>query len=115
MKKKELTLEAFELIAARFRVLADPMRLRIFHALGEEEMNVTQLMIATGCKQANISKHLRILKQVGFLSRRKEGLHVYYRVSDAAVFELCDLVCSSWQEKLDQQQESIKLYSVARK
>ena len=115
MRKKHLTSEAFELIAERFQVLADPMRLKILHALGDQEMNVTQLMKATGCRQANISKHLRILLLGGFLRRRKEGLHVLYQISDSAVFELCELVCSGLEEKLGKQQQLVKYYSVVRK
>ena len=115
MKKKELTWEAFELIAERFRVLADPMRLRILHALVEGELSVSQLMEATRCRQANISKHLRVLLSSGFLERRKEGLFVYYRISDPAVFELCELVCSSLEIRLSEQQQLVKHYSGARK
>lgn len=114
MNQHQMTTEAFDLIAARFRALADPMRLRILHALGEEELSVSQLMERTGCRQANMSKHLRVLLSIGFLSRRKEGLHVYYRVSDTAVFQLCELLCSSAEEKLSQQQKLMKQYSLAR-
>ncbi|MCI0612472.1 metalloregulator ArsR/SmtB family transcription factor [bacterium] len=114
-KKHHLTSEAFELIAARFRILGDPMRLKILHALGNNEMNVTQLMSAIECRQANISKHLNVLLSGGFLRRRKQGLHVFYRIADAAVFELCELVCSGLAENLDQQKELMKIYSVVRK
>jgi len=94
MKKHDLNDEALELIAGRFRMLSEPMRLRILNALGENEMSVTQLVAATGANQANISKHLSALLQAGIVSRRKEGLTANYRVSDATIFDLCDLVCA---------------------
>lgn len=93
MKKHELNDEALELIARRFRMLSEPMRLRILNALGENEMSVTELVVATGANQANISKHLSALLHAGIVSRRKAGLTANYRVSDVTIFDLCDLVC----------------------
>lgn len=107
-KQKQLTQEAFELIAARFRILAEPMRLRILHTLGESEMSVTELVEATGAGQANISKHLGLLLDAGLVARRKEGLNVYYRVADPSIFELCETVCSSLDERLAAQQSAVR-------
>jgi len=83
------------LIAERFRLLADPVRLRILHALANGEMPVTDLVRTTGTAQANVSKHLQMLLRAGLVSRRKEGLHVYYAVADQSVFQICDVVCGS--------------------
>lgn len=94
MKNVDLTDDALELIAERFRMLSEPMRLRILNTLGENEMSVTEIVAATGANQANISKHLSILLQTGIVSRRKEGLTANYRVVDPSIFELCDLVCN---------------------
>ena len=106
----ELTEEAFALIAARFRVLAEPMRLRLLHALGRDEVTVGQLVQATGGGQANVSKHLAILLDAGIVRRRKEGLSVYYRVLDATIFEICEIVCDSIGERLATQRTAIKNY-----
>lgn len=94
MAKKELTDEALEMIATRFRLLADPMRLKILHTLGAVELNVGELVESTGGGQANVSKHLGILLEAGIVARRKEGLNAFYRVSDETIFELCETVCS---------------------
>ncbi|MFN3329803.1 MAG: ArsR/SmtB family transcription factor [Pyrinomonadaceae bacterium] len=93
--------EVLEMIADRFRLLSDPMRLRILHTLGDEEMSVTELVKATGAGQANISKHLSVLLNAGVVSRRKEGLNSFYRVSDETIFELCDAVCSHLVKQLE--------------
>ena len=82
------------MIASRFRLMSEPMRLKILHTLGDREMNVSELVGAIGANQANVSKHLGILHTAGVVSRRKEGLTVYYRVTDETIFELCDVVCS---------------------
>ncbi len=94
MKQYDLSDDALELIAGRFRMLSEPTRLKILNTLNEKEMSVTELVAATGASQANISKHLGILLHAGIVSRRKEGLTANYRVSDPTIFDLCDLVCS---------------------
>jgi DNA-binding transcriptional ArsR family regulator len=105
---EQLTDEALTLIAARFRVLAEPMRLKILNALGDGESSVGELVAATGAGQANISKHLGILYEAGLLKRRKEGLSTYYSVADTSIFELCETVCSSLGERLIRQHSAVK-------
>lgn len=102
--KKELNDEALELIANRFRLLSEPMRLKILHTLSDREMNVSELVAATGANQANISKHLGILLDAGVVSRRKEGLTANYRIADESIFELCDTVCSRLKNQLESRQ-----------
>lgn len=83
-----------EFIASRFKLLAEPMRLRILHTLQAGERNVSEIIAATGATQANVSKHLAILNRAEMVSRRKEGLNVSYAISDPVVFELCNLACN---------------------
>ena len=97
-----LSLEALKLVAARFKLLAEPMRLRLLQALHDGELNVTQLVAASGATQANVSKHLGLLCAAGILSRRKDGLHVFYAIADRMVFDLCSLVCSGIHSDLVQ-------------
>ena len=107
MKNVDLTDDALELIAERFRMLSEPMRLRILNTLGENEMSVTEIVAATGANQANVSKHLAILLQTGIVSRRKEGLTANYRVADSTIFELCDLVCSRLKDHHETRQNTL--------
>ena len=97
---KPLSLGALELVAARFRMLAEPMRLRLLNELRDGEKTVTTLVEATGAGQANVSKHLSLLADAGMVGRRKEGLNVYYFIADESLFELCDLVCGRLQKEL---------------
>lgn len=106
-KKEELSEEALEMIANRFRLLSDPMRLKILHTLGDEEMNVTDLVRATNAGQANVSKHLGILLGAGIVSRRKEGLNSNYKVADETIFELCEVVCSRLKKQLETRQNAL--------
>jgi ArsR family transcriptional regulator len=96
----DLSPEALELVAARFKLLSEPMRLRLLQALHDGERNVSQLVEASGATQANVSKHLGLLCEAGILRRRKAGMHVFYAIADPLVFELCSLMCSRMQEDL---------------
>jgi len=91
--------KSLALIAERFRVLGDPLRLHLLHLLGDAEMSVGALVEASGASQANVSKHLQILLKAGLVQRRKEGLLAFYRIVDPSIFQLCDLVCGRLSEQ----------------
>jgi DNA-binding transcriptional ArsR family regulator len=93
MGAKTLTPEMMDLVAQRFRALGEAARLRLLDAMRDGEKTVSELMDATGLGQANVSKHLQLLHSLGFTTRRKEGLYVYYSLADPGIFQLCDLMC----------------------
>ena len=95
--------QALEIVARRFAVLAEPMRLRLIQALFIGEKNVTELVAATGGLQANVSRHLQTLIAAHILDRRKDGLQVFYRISDPSIPKLCELVCGSLEKSLARQ------------
>ena len=90
---KNLTPEMIELVAERFRALGEPVRLHIMQALRRGEKTVGELVEETGLGTANVSKHLQLLHGAGFVTRRKEGLYVYYGLAGDDVFRLCDIMC----------------------
>ena len=98
-KPRKLTEEALEQIARRFSALAEPMRLRLIHALFDGEKSVNTLVELSGGTQANVSRHLQHLAGAGVLNRRKEGLQVFYSIGDPTIFELCELVCGSLEKQ----------------
>ncbi len=93
-KSRLFTPKALQFVADRFRVLGEPMRLKLLIALETGEKNVTRLVQLTESTQANVSKHLGILSDAGMVSRRKEGLKTFYLISDPQIFKLCDVMCS---------------------
>jgi DNA-binding transcriptional ArsR family regulator len=100
---RPLSTEAAELIARRFRVLADPTRLRLLDTLRDrDEASVGELAEALGTSQQNVSKHLGVLNTEGYVARRKAGTSALYRISDPAVFDLCERVCSGIEAQLSQ-------------
>jgi DNA-binding transcriptional ArsR family regulator len=88
-------------IAERFRLLAEPTRLRLLDLLADGERSVGGLADELGCTQANVSKHLALLADAGMVGRRRDGLHTYYRVEDDAVFALCGQVCETLRRHAD--------------
>ncbi len=102
-KTRPMTPEALALVAARFKVLAEPLRLRILQALEGGEMSVGDITEAVESTQPNISKHLKMLQEAGFVARRQEGNTVYCSIADETVLEICDVVCSSIRERLQAQ------------
>ncbi len=104
-KKMPLSDDALELVARRFAVLAEPMRLRLIQALFEGEKNVNALVVVSGGSQANISRHLQTLTQAHVLSRRKEGLQVFYAIADPSIYKLCELVCGSLEKQFTKHAE----------
>lgn len=103
-KHIEMSPDALELVASRFRVMAEPVRLRILQALDSEgEMSIGELTESLGLSQPNMSKHVKILIESGLVARRQEGNTVYCTICDDSVFELCDVVCSSLRDRLTAQ------------
>jgi len=81
-----------EQIAARFKMLGEPMRLRILQAVCKEPRPVNDIVSATGSTQANVSKHLALLAAAGILTRARDGQCVYYGIKDQLAVKLCELV-----------------------
>ena len=101
MKPTELSPEAAELIARRFRALADPTRLRILNLLrNQDEASVGEIAELVGGSQQNISKHLGALHAEGFVARRKQGTSSLYRIADPGVHQICDGVTSGLEAQL---------------
>jgi DNA-binding transcriptional ArsR family regulator len=100
MSNIDMTPEVLELVAARFKALAEPTRLRILSVLREGERTVTDLVDETGLGQANVSKHLQILHDLRYVDRRREGLYTVYSLADEDVFALCDIVCGRLEREV---------------
>ena len=91
--------EAVSVVAARFKVLSEPLRLHILQYLEVGEASVTAVTRAVDSTQPNVSKHLKMLQDEGLVTKRQDGNTVYYRIADETVFELCDVVCGSLKAK----------------
>ena len=91
-----------ELIAQRFRVIGEPMRIRLLDRLRDGAATVRELSEATGASQQNVSKHLGVLLQAGIVSREKQGNFARYAIADESVFAVCEQVCGGLRRQLDE-------------
>lgn len=90
-----------ELIAERFRVMGEPMRIRILDRLRAREMTVGELAEALGTSQQNVSKHVGLLAGAGIVAREKAGTSVRCRIADESVMRLCEEVCGGLERRID--------------
>ena len=97
-----------ELVAQRFRVLGEPMRIKLLDRMREGAATVTELQEALGASQQNVSKHLGILRAAGMVSRTKEGNSARYAISDPSVFELCDQVCGGVRRQVEELEQILQ-------
>ncbi len=94
--------EMLELIAQRFRLLSDPMRLKILHQLQSGEKSVTELVNNTGASQPNVSKHLSTLRTHGLVKRRQQGNMALFSIAAPFIFDVCEIVCDSMKTEWEQ-------------
>ena len=90
------------LIAQRFRVLGEPMRIKLLDALRDGDATVGELVDRLGASQQNVSKHLGVLHQAGVVSRAKQGTFVRYSIADSGVFDLCEQVCGGLRQQISE-------------
>jgi ArsR family transcriptional regulator len=93
MRRARITSRTIDQVAERFRALGEPARLLILQSLRNGERCVSELEADTALNQANLSRHLQVLTATGMVTRRKEGLFVYYALADGNVLRLCELMC----------------------
>jgi DNA-binding transcriptional ArsR family regulator len=91
-----------ELVAERFRVLGEPMRIKLMDRLRGGAASVSELQEAVGASQQNVSKHLGILRAAGMVSRTKQGTRTVYAIADPSLFELCEVVTDGLRRRLDE-------------
>lgn len=99
--------ELLSRIAEVLKAMADPTRLKILHCIHNGERCVSDILEVVGGSQANVSKHLSVLKRAGLVDCRRSGLNVYYRIIDEGVFTICRNVCDSLELRVDREHQTI--------
>ena len=89
-----IAMETLERVAPILRNVAHPLRLRILDYLDREgePRSVTAIIEGAGARQAIVSQQLRILKDQGVLSARRDGSFVLYGIADRSVLLLLDCI-----------------------
>ena len=99
--------ELLSKIAEVLKAMADPTRLKILHCIHNGEQCVSDILEVVGGSQANVSKHLSVLKRAGLVDCRRSGLNVFYRIIDEGVFTICRNVCDSLELRADHDRQTI--------
>jgi DNA-binding transcriptional ArsR family regulator len=87
-----MTVDELERTALQFRLLGEPMRLKILEAVCDRPRAVNDIVAAVGATQANVSRHLSLLAAAGLLTREKRGQSVYYGLQDPLILKVCALM-----------------------
>lgn len=93
--------QLYELHASICHTLSNPKRLEIIDRLRKRELSVTELAEALEISQANLSQHLAIMRQKGIVTTRREGLNVFYSMSNPKIIQACDLMRQVLLEHLE--------------
>lgn len=106
-----LPVSALAQVATHFQALADPTRLQLLDRLRTGERKVGELAQLCGSTSANISRHLAVLTQQGLVERESRGTSAYYRIADASVYALCDLVCGAITRQFEKEAATTAAFS----
>jgi DNA-binding transcriptional ArsR family regulator len=91
--------------ADAFNAVAEPRRRQILDALAGGERPVNDLVRSLGLAQPQVSKHLRVLREVGAVDVREQGRQRLYRLNGSALKPIHDWVKNYeglWSERFDQ-------------
>lgn len=102
----------YELQADVCKIFANAKRLEIINMLKEREMSAAELLEQTGLSKANLSQHMAVLKSKGVINTKRDGVNVFYAISDAKIIQACTLMR---EVLLEQLQEKGKMASTLQK
>jgi DNA-binding transcriptional ArsR family regulator len=91
------------------KALAQPTRLKIIEFLRDGERCVCEIFPAIGEEQSNTSRHLKMMQTAGVLSRRKEGLKIFYSIKHPEILEIVDVVTLVVKQEITGRQELLKV------
>ena len=100
--------EIFELQASICQTMGNAKRLEIINILGESELTVGDIAEKMGVRMANLSQHLSIMKSKGILLSRRDGVNIYYRISNPKVVQACSLMTEVLMEQMETQRRFSK-------
>ena len=93
-KKNMPAAEDVERVAAAFKAISEPCRLKILFALRQGELCVLHIVEAVGGTQSAVSHQLRLLKANGIVKARREGQNILYSLADEHVVAVLELACA---------------------
>ncbi len=104
MKKKDF----YTIHSDVCKTLANPKRQEILDNLREKEMTVNEIVEKTGISQANLSQHLAILRTKEIVTSRRDGINVYYSITNSKIIQAFDLISQVLNDSLVAQSKTVK-------
>lgn len=95
-----MTNRVYELHAQMCKVFTSSKRLEILNLLRDKELSVTELMDNAKISQANLSQHLGVLREKGIVQTRREGLKIYYSLTNKKIISAFDIIREVLLDKL---------------
>ena len=89
-----MTARAYEFQAEILKAIAQETRLSIIELLRDGERCVCEIFPAINQEQSNVSRHLNVMQKAGILTRRKEGLRIFYAVKHPEVLAIIELAAA---------------------
>jgi rhodanese-related sulfurtransferase len=115
MNHRAFKTEINEQFARIAKAIANPHRLELVDVLAQGERSVEELAKEAALSVANASQHLQALREAHLITARKEGLRVYYRLADASIYQLVQLIREIAERQLAEVERIVNAYLTERK
>lgn len=94
------------------KTFSNPKRLEIINSLRDnKELTASQLLDLIDISKANLSQHMAMLVQKGVVKSRREGINVYYQLSDDRITKACDIMREVLISKLTSEAKALKQFT----
>jgi DNA-binding transcriptional ArsR family regulator len=88
LRERMLEEDVYLGIASFFAAMADPTRVKMMHALMQQELCTCDIAATVGIRESSASQHLRVLRTSGLVKPRRAGKLVYYSLGDGDMTQL---------------------------
>ncbi|MBN2325801.1 MAG: winged helix-turn-helix transcriptional regulator [Candidatus Omnitrophica bacterium] len=93
--------EMMQIVAQRFKVMSEPLRLKILQLLKDRERSVGEIADILHLKHGTASANLNALAKASLVAPRREGTKIYYRITNQMVLKICEIACDCIHKEID--------------
>ncbi len=93
--------EVVEFHAEFCKIFSSPKRLEILCLLKEGELTVSAITKKLGLSKANVSQHLTLMRMMGILKARRDGVNTYYMLSNKRLAKACSLMQDALEQLIE--------------
>ena len=108
MNSPNLPQEVSQLVAELCSAFSDPTRILILYELDEIPLSVTDLTIKLNLSQPTVSRHLKVLRDRGLVTSERQGMNIFYRLTDRRLIEALDILRSVLRDRIMRHADLVK-------